>query len=151
MSLALFSLQNVTSSFRFHEAADGILLLSCASYEPEAIAAIKAWFAERGRPAYACGPYLPPTAKHTANSIEKTQSGNSDEIQTFLDDALNTVGKQSVLYVNARHPLPMRIHPLTTSCDHPDIIWFSLLARQVTAEPLGVPRRRHGIRDPFCE
>ena len=151
MSLALFSLQNVTSFVRFHEAADGILLLSCASYEPEAITAVKAWFAERGRPAYACGPYLPPTAKHTANFIERTQSGNSDEIQTFLDDALNTAGKHSVLYLSTRHPLPMLTQPVTTSCDHLDIVWVSLLARQVTAEPLGVPRRRHGIKGPFRE
>ena len=111
---------------------------------------MKAWFAEKGRPVYACGPYLPLNTKITANSIEKAQSANSEDIQTFLDDALNAAGKQSVLYVNARYPLPMRIHPLTTSCDYPDIIWVSLLACQVTPEPLGVPRRRHGTDHSLC-
>ena len=72
---------------------------------------MKAWFAEKGRPVYACGPYLPLNTKITANSIEKAQSANSEDIQTFLDDALNTAGKQSVLYVNiTRYFLCVYIH-----------------------------------------
>lgn len=71
-----------------------------ASYEPEAVAAMKAWFAETSRPAYACGPLLPTASESAANATEKAQSSESDKIQAFLDGTLETSGKRSALYVS---------------------------------------------------
>lgn len=80
------------------EVCDGTLLHTAESYEHEAVAAVKKWYAETGRSAYLCGPLIPPK---TANTIakEKQQSNNSAEIQEFLDSTLNTAGRKSLLYV----------------------------------------------------
>ncbi len=69
------------------------------SYEPEAVAAAKAWFAETDRPAYAVGPLLPSASKATAAANEKKQSAESSQIQEFLDATVKTSGEKSLVYV----------------------------------------------------
>ena len=85
---------------RFLEGADANIIFTSAAYEPSAVAAVKSWFAKTGRTAYTCGPLLPSASKATADASEKTQSRESDEIETFLDNILSTSGKQTLLYVS---------------------------------------------------
>ncbi|KAH9849890.1 UDP-Glycosyltransferase/glycogen phosphorylase [Lenzites betulinus] len=80
------------------EACDGVLLNTTEPYEHEAVAAVRKWYAETGRPVYVCGPLVPPqSANATAN--EKQQSNDSDSIQVFLDSTLETSGEKSLLYI----------------------------------------------------
>lgn len=78
---------------------DGVFLFTPETYEPEAVAAMKGWFAETGRSAYVCGPLLPSASKATAAANEKRQSKEASEIQEFLDATLKTSGENSLLYV----------------------------------------------------
>ncbi|TBU37221.1 UDP-Glycosyltransferase/glycogen phosphorylase [Dichomitus squalens] len=87
-------------TFETLQASDGILLFTPTSYEPEAVAAAKAWFGETGRPAYAVGPLLPSASKTTAADNEKTQSSESSEVQELLDAALKTFGEKSLVYIS---------------------------------------------------
>ncbi|RPD63794.1 UDP-Glycosyltransferase/glycogen phosphorylase [Lentinus tigrinus ALCF2SS1-6] len=82
------------------ETTDGAILFTPESYEPEAVAAFRRWFAETGRPAYASGPLLPSASKEAANETEKKLSKESPEIQDFLDVTLKTDGKKSLLYIS---------------------------------------------------
>lgn len=80
------------------ESCDGALLITAEPYEAEAVAAVKNWYAETGRPAYVCGPLLPPTSA-TSTAKEKQQSTEAVQIQEFLDTTLKTSGEKSLLYV----------------------------------------------------
>lgn len=82
------------------ESCDGAFLITAEPYEPEAVAAVKGWFGKTGRPAYVCGPLLPPTSI-IATAKEKQQSTKAAEIQEFLDSTLKTSGENSLLYVRA--------------------------------------------------
>ncbi|KAM5530920.1 hypothetical protein V8D89_015410 [Ganoderma adspersum] len=82
------------------EASDGLLMITPTSYEPEAVAAARAWFAEKGRPAYAVGPLLPSASKATAQANEKKQSAEASEIQEFLDATLKMSGEKSLVYIS---------------------------------------------------
>ena len=88
------------------EQTDGIMMITPASYEPEAVAAAKGWFAETGRPAYAVGPLLPSASKEAADANEKKQSTEGSQIQEFLDATLKASGPKSLLYVSARLTKP---------------------------------------------
>lgn len=68
------------------------------SYEPDAVAAVRKWYAETGRSAYVCGPLLPPSSA-TAKAKEQQQSKQATEISAFLDTTLKTSGEKSLLYV----------------------------------------------------
>ncbi|OJT10139.1 UDP-glycosyltransferase 72B1 [Trametes pubescens] len=81
------------------ESCDGALLITAEPYEPEAVAAVKNWFGKTGRPAYVCGPLLPPTSI-IATAKEKQQSTKAAEIQEFLDSTLKTSGENSLLYIS---------------------------------------------------
>ncbi|KAI0631464.1 UDP-Glycosyltransferase/glycogen phosphorylase [Trametes polyzona] len=81
------------------ELADGAFLMTAEPYEPEAVAAAKGWYAETGRPAYVCGPLLPPRSA-TAIEKEKQQSKEAGQIQKFLDTTLKTDGEKSLLYIS---------------------------------------------------
>lgn len=80
---------------------DGLILFTLEAYEPDAIAATRAWLAETGRKAYACGPLLPSASKVTASTNEKRLSQDAGEIQEFLDNTLKSSGEKSLLYVSA--------------------------------------------------
>ena len=82
------------------EATDGAILFTAESYEPEAVAALKAWFAVSGRPAYVAGPLLPLASKEIANETEKKLSREATEIQDMLEATLKTAGENSLLYVS---------------------------------------------------
>lgn len=73
--------------------------MSFESYEPEAIAATKAWMAEIGRLAYFAGPLLPNASKKTAAANELQQSTEAEQIQNFLNETLKSSGENSLLYV----------------------------------------------------
>ena len=88
---------------RMIESMDGMALASPQSYEPSATAAMKAWFEERGRTAFLCGPLLPSGGKVSANENEIKQSAQGAEIQAFLDATLKTSDQNSLLYVGASH------------------------------------------------
>lgn len=62
------------------------------SYEPDAVAAVRKWYAETGRSAYVCGPLLPPSSA-TAKAKEQQQSKQATEISAFLDTTLKTSGE----------------------------------------------------------
>ena len=85
------------------ESLSGAVLITTNSYEPEAVAATKSWYAETGRHAYLAGPLLPTSSKGTAAVNEKKQSAEADEIQAFLDETLRTSGEKSLLYVSSIH------------------------------------------------
>ncbi|KAI1796353.1 UDP-Glycosyltransferase/glycogen phosphorylase [Ganoderma leucocontextum] len=82
------------------EASDGLFMFTPTSYEPEAVASAKTWFAETGRPAYAVGPLLPSASKATAAANEGKQSAESSEIQEFLDATLKSSGEKSLVYIS---------------------------------------------------
>lgn len=91
---------------RTFEASDGLFMFTPTSYEPEAVAAAKGWFAEMGHAAYAVGPLLPSASKATAAANERKQSTESSQILEFLDATLKTSGKKSLVYVR---PSPSQI------------------------------------------
>ncbi|EIW63121.1 UDP-Glycosyltransferase/glycogen phosphorylase [Trametes versicolor FP-101664 SS1] len=80
------------------EASDGVLLFSSETFEPGAVAAVRAWYAETSRPAYICGPLLPSGSQAATN--EKKLSAEAEEIQTLLDTTLKTSGEHSLLYIS---------------------------------------------------
>lgn len=84
--------------FRTLEVCDGAFLITAEPYEPEAVAAVRGWYAATGRPVYVCGPLLPPDSV-TATAKEKQQSKEAVEISEFLDTTLKTSGEKSLLYV----------------------------------------------------
>ncbi|KAI0738932.1 UDP-Glycosyltransferase/glycogen phosphorylase [Daedaleopsis nitida] len=86
--------------FETMEKADGVFLFTPESYEPEAVAAVRRWYAETSRPVYVCGPLLPSASKMSAHEKEKKLSTESSEIQLFLDEALKTSGEKSVVYIS---------------------------------------------------
>ena len=87
-------------SRRTLEKADGMLIFTPESYEPEAVAATRAWYAETGRPVYTTGPLLPTASKSTAMANEKKMSSESNAIVDFLDETLKTSGEKSLVYVS---------------------------------------------------
>ncbi|KAH9851322.1 UDP-Glycosyltransferase/glycogen phosphorylase [Lenzites betulinus] len=80
------------------ETCDGMFLGTPEPYERDAVAAVKKWYAESGRPAYLCGPLIPPKSA-TVIAREKEQSADSTQIQDFLDSILETAGEKSLLYI----------------------------------------------------
>ena len=61
---------------------DGMLLVTPECYEPTAVAAMRSWWGETGRKAYACGPLLPNTSQQTEHA---PYEGGSSDIEEFLD------------------------------------------------------------------
>ncbi|KAI0631466.1 UDP-Glycosyltransferase/glycogen phosphorylase [Trametes polyzona] len=103
------------------ESTDGAFLITAEPYEPEAVAAAKSWYAETGRPAYVCGPLLPPSSA-TAVEKEKQQSKEAGEIQEFLDATLKTDGEKSLLYVVMQISFGSLFWPVKT----PEKMWAFL-------------------------
>ncbi|KZT72409.1 glycosyltransferase family 1 protein [Daedalea quercina L-15889] len=77
---------------------DGLILAGPECYEPEAVAALRDWFAESSRPVYACGPLIPHGPQ--AVSFERQQSPEAAKIEGFLDAMLASHGDNSVIYVS---------------------------------------------------
>ncbi|KAI0633620.1 UDP-Glycosyltransferase/glycogen phosphorylase [Trametes polyzona] len=77
----------------------GAFLITAEPYEPDAVAAMKGWYAASGRHAYVCGPLLPPRSS-VAVEKEKQQSAQGTKIQEFLDSTLKTSGEKSLLYIS---------------------------------------------------
>lgn len=88
--------------------SDGMFLFTPESYEPEAVAGVKAWYGETGRQAYVTGPLLPSASQSNANSKEKKLSGEANAIQTFLDETLKTSGEKSLVYVGGHRVIVAR-------------------------------------------
>ncbi|KAH8103112.1 UDP-Glycosyltransferase/glycogen phosphorylase [Cristinia sonorae] len=88
------------SLFDTFGACDGIILASPEPYEPEAVAATRAWFAEDNRETWALGPLLPSMATKEAIAGEEALSESFGQIKKFLDDAQTNYGDRSVLYIS---------------------------------------------------
>ncbi|KAI0368559.1 UDP-Glycosyltransferase/glycogen phosphorylase [Pilatotrama ljubarskyi] len=86
-------------AFETLESCDGAFLITPESYEPEAVEAVRQWYAETSRPVYTCGPLLPASSA-TSTENEKKQSMESTEIQEFLDATLKNAGEKSLLYIS---------------------------------------------------
>ena len=119
------------------EKSDGILLFTPESYEPEAVAAAREWFAATGRHAYTTGPLLPSGSKTAAVANEQKLSNESNEIVTFLDETLKTSGEKSLVYVST-----VRTAHNSTYVHHPsriDLVRIDAMAREDAGEDVGVP------------
>ncbi|KAI0356299.1 UDP-Glycosyltransferase/glycogen phosphorylase [Trametes cingulata] len=96
------SLEFVAQIFpRVHEtleASDGVFLFTAESFEPEAVAAVKAWYGETSRPAYLCGPLLPDSSQAATN--EKKLAQGAEEIEALLETTLKTSGERSLIYIS---------------------------------------------------
>ncbi|KAJ3487389.1 hypothetical protein NLI96_g3563 [Meripilus lineatus] len=79
---------------------DGVILSSPECYEPEAVAAVREWFAETSREAFAVGPLLPISTSSSAIAGENQGMANAAEISSFLESTLETHGKGSMLYIS---------------------------------------------------
>ena len=66
--------------------------------------------AETGRPVFATGPLLPPTARASALEKEKAQSSEAIEIDAFLESTLKNSGENSLLYVCIYLTVVCRMH-----------------------------------------
>ncbi|KAI0743898.1 UDP-Glycosyltransferase/glycogen phosphorylase [Daedaleopsis nitida] len=100
------------------EKNDGVVLFTPECYEPEAVAGVRAWFAETGRPVYTAGPLLPSASQATANANEVKLSAEGSAFQTFLDETLKTSGEKSLIYIS----FGSMFWPLMT----PDKLWAFL-------------------------
>lgn len=142
------------SSCSLVEASDGIFLFTPESYEPYAVAAVRRWFRETGRPVYTTGPLLPDASKSegAAADHEKTLSKEGAEIQQFLDDTLKSSGEKSLVYVSNLSSCCDR-RRLTRPCIlalEIDLVWVVVLACQESREGLGCfgccYRTEHSLR-----
>ncbi|KAI0353321.1 UDP-Glycosyltransferase/glycogen phosphorylase [Trametes cingulata] len=86
-------------AFETLESCEGAFLITPESFEPEAVAAVRQWYAETSRPVYTCGPLLPARSA-TSTENEKKQSKEAVEIQEFLDATLKSAGEKSLLYLS---------------------------------------------------
>ena len=103
--------RDIEHLLRTFEASDGLFMFTPTSYEPEAVAAAKGWFAETGRPAYAVGPLLPSASKATAAANEQKQSAESSQILEFMDANLKISGEKSLVYVRLSFKLQLSSAP----------------------------------------
>ena len=69
------------------------------SFETEALAAVKDWFADTSRSVYVIGPLIPVTQESKALTGEKKMSEKANEIDTFMEAVLASHGRNSMLYV----------------------------------------------------
>ena len=128
---------------------DGVLLFTPESYEPEAVAAARAWTAETGRTTYLCGPLLPTGSQAAAN--EKKQSKETAEIEEFLETTLKTSGEKSLLYVSAfRTCSGSSGLGRTIDVLHLDLLRLRILACEYSREAVGLPGRSDGTKCPVC-
>lgn len=105
-----------------------MIALGNESFEPEACAAYRTWFAPR--PTYFVGPLLPDepfVGDKLLCSQEKelTGSSNGAEVKNFLDTIRGEYGDHSLLYV-CQLPLPIILVLLTVVSD---FVWVAFLAR----------------------
>ncbi|KAI0645438.1 UDP-Glycosyltransferase/glycogen phosphorylase [Trametes meyenii] len=77
------------------EDCDSMLLYTAESYEPDAVAAAREWFAETSRKIYVCGPLVPLRVPD-----EDSQAKNMAETQAFMSSTLVASGQQSLLYIS---------------------------------------------------
>ncbi len=84
---------------------DGVFIVTSESYEPEAVVTLRGWYKDLSKPAHIVGPLLPSGTRALAE--EKQQSPLAQAIETFLDETLQTSGKQSLLYVRITNTLKL--------------------------------------------
>lgn len=94
-------------------------------YEPEAIAGVKAWFAETSRSVYPLGLLLPAANDPKSSAEEKKISANSQEIDQFMESVLASHGAHSMIYVCVNLVLGFLAY-LTSEID---CVWIYLLVR----------------------
>ena len=114
------------SAFDAYDACDGLILTSPEVYEPHAIAAMKAWFAESHRDVWAIGPLYPFPASKEAIAGEEVSSTCFKDVAQFLDAALVSHGEHSVLFVSV-----LEVHCCYDGCSglwFLDLFWIYILA-----------------------
>ncbi|KAI0769608.1 hypothetical protein BD413DRAFT_75834 [Trametes elegans] len=77
--------------------ADGLSVVTPEPYEPEAVAALRAWYKRDSKEAYVIGPLLASGPQAVAR--EKGQITQAQVIDPLLDETLRTNGKHSLLYI----------------------------------------------------
>lgn len=87
-------------------------------YEPEAIASVKAWFAEKSRSVYAVGPLLPTVDDPKSSAEEKKMSAKAQELDQFMDSVLASHGANSMLYVRVEFVFRFRINLMALDRSH---------------------------------
>ncbi|KAH9925916.1 UDP-Glycosyltransferase/glycogen phosphorylase [Epithele typhae] len=83
-----------------NKTVDGAILISCLSWEKDAVQTARDWMAETSRSVFIAGPLLPTASKSTSTENEKSQSPQGAEIQAFLTKTLETSGRHSLLYIS---------------------------------------------------
>ncbi|TCD67190.1 hypothetical protein EIP91_000417 [Steccherinum ochraceum] len=78
----------------------GLIVTSPDVYEPAAIAALKASFAETKRNVWTLGPLTLSGGTHEAVNGEMAQADQAIEIKRFMDDVLHKYGEQSLVYIS---------------------------------------------------
>lgn len=84
---------------RFLEQCDGLIMSTAEPYELQAIASVKAWFAETSRSVYSVGPLLSPVDNPRSFEEEKKTSAKAKEIDQFMDTIYKSHGEKSLVYV----------------------------------------------------
>ncbi|KAG5650553.1 hypothetical protein H0H81_011834 [Sphagnurus paluster] len=74
--------------------SDAFLIASSDSYEKESLDALRGWFAEMQKPLYAVGPLLP------SNSTSRPDINKNTGIEVFLDNILQTHGKNTLFFIS---------------------------------------------------
>ncbi|KAI0071140.1 UDP-Glycosyltransferase/glycogen phosphorylase [Panus rudis PR-1116 ss-1] len=83
---------------RVFDGCDGVVISTAEAYELEAVAEIRAWFAESNKDVYVVGPLLPGATNPQALDGEQKQSQDAAEILTFMNKVLEEHGAKSLLY-----------------------------------------------------
>ncbi|KIJ28135.1 glycosyltransferase family 1 protein [Sphaerobolus stellatus SS14] len=89
----------------FVSAADGIISPGTSAFEVESLTAWKKWQSERGKEFYIVGPLLPIDSETNASGMlakenEKASSDKGQEIEAFLEKALQERGEHSLFYIS---------------------------------------------------
>lgn len=79
---------------------DGIIVVSNSAYEGETMHAVKNWFEQMGKSAYAMAPLTLPTPK----SEGRKNSDEDEEALRFLNTITERFGLHSLVYVNPSLP-----------------------------------------------
>ncbi|KAJ3489171.1 hypothetical protein NLI96_g2320 [Meripilus lineatus] len=80
-------------------ACDGLIMSTAEPYELQAIASVKAWFAETSRSVYSVGPLLSPVDNPRSFEEEKKTSAKAKEIDQFMDTIYKSHGEKSLVYI----------------------------------------------------
>ncbi|KAJ3795634.1 hypothetical protein GGU11DRAFT_872616 [Lentinula aff. detonsa] len=125
---------------------DGIIMASNSAYEGETMCAVKSWFREMGKNAYAMAPLILPSLTH----IERDITSVDEEASCFLERTRKKFGRKSLVYISfgtfAYPPQPEKLQMLIkTLIDHQVPFLFSYPSPQATEEEVQALIKESGI------